>query len=185
MLAGARHFIDVPAPPVAAGGLLRAARVIDVQNSHDLMGVQYETDACAEAHEWREWCTMTPENTKLFDQDPEFIEGDPFAVYAGVACELQQLSHGEDRARRRFAYAEGRAVDQAVLTWLDDNAIDLGGPVPLTQGIGIAEAYAAAFYGGVPTIIVPRLMVPCGCACGGITTGVDGSLVTCQGSLVA
>jgi hypothetical protein len=196
MIVGARNRVDVPAPAVAVGGLLAAARVVDVTDPHDLMGAEYESDACAEPHVWERWCipsnvdcTPAPEQLKEFDQEMLLVEGDPFALYAGIDCDLAPSATMSARARKRFDYTERAGVDTIVYGRLEALAgadvANLGGPFPLPQAIGIAEAYAASVYGGVPTLVVPVELVPCACDNGVVTYGMDGRLVTCQGSLVA
>jgi hypothetical protein len=186
MIVGARWFLDVPAPPVLGGGVLSVARVIDNPPTHALMGSEYTTDACATAQEWLEdWCDMTPATTKVFDTGWELVQGDPFVAYTGLECMLTTLPEAKDRALTRFDYAEGRSVDKNIAAWLDANAaIDLGGPFPVNEAIGVAEAYAATVYGGVPTLLIPRQFVPCACGYA-LRSNLDGSLTTCQGAQVA
>lgn len=186
MIAGARWYLDVPSPPVLPGGVLAVANVIDDPPTHALMGSEYNTDACATAQEWAEdWCTMSPANPKVFDDDWELVRGDPFVAYTGLECMITTLEEAKTRALRRFDYAESRAVDKGLAAWLDGNAaVDLGGPFPINQAIGVAEAYASTVYGGVPTLLIPRQFVPCACGYG-IRSNLDGSLTTCQGSKVA
>ena len=184
MITGARSYIDAPPVTPLGGGLLAAARVIDT-TGHELMGAHYVSDACADVEEWEEWCANAPVGRKLFDEASEVVEGDPFAVYAGVACHLQSMSEASEAATRRLALAEGRRVDLKVRAALEAAAVDLGGPFPVNEAIGVAEAYMATVYGGVPTLLVPRLFVPCACGCGALKNNLDGTLTTCQGSLVA
>jgi len=185
MIAGARNYITVPAVPALGGGVLSVARVID-GDPHSLMGAQYLTDACGDNIEaWTEWCSNDPVAAKLFDSSQEVVEGDPFALYSGVACDFQRVDDAKARASAHFGYGEGRMFDVHFAAMLEDGAgtVDLGGPYPITAGLGLAEAYAAAVYGGVPTILVPRLVAPCACSCGGIIS-FGGSLSTCSGSPV-
>lgn len=184
MIAGARDVIALPAPEPLGGGVVSVATVIDTSD-HGLMGVEAETDACATVEEWAEWCTMTPTARKIFEAGPEVVTGDPFAVYTGVECTLQRVEDQDARAKRRFAYAESRGIDMAIVTLLDSFAVDLGGPFDINQAIGIAEAFAATVYGGVPTLLIPRQFVPCSCGMNTLKNVLDGSLETCSGSKVA
>ncbi|RPJ77440.1 MAG: hypothetical protein EHM24_00060 [Acidobacteria bacterium] len=176
---------ELQPPELIRGGVLSVATVVDV-TGHELLGVEAATDACAEAREWDQWCTVTGEEEKWFDESPEWVSGDPFAVYAGVECDMQTMEEGKARAARRLAYAENRAVDFHVYTMLtagtEIDVIDLGGSVPIPSGIGAAEAWAATVYGGVPTLLIPRLVVECACSCGGLLPKLDGTLTTCAGS---
>lgn len=184
MITGARAWIDLPTPEPLGGGVVSVARVIDT-TGHELMGVEGQTDACATVEEWNEWCTTTPVARKLFDGPYEYVTGDPFAAYAGISCDLQTLAGAEARARARLDLGESRAVDQHVDAQLaaDADVIDLGGPFPINQAIGVAEAFAATVYGGRPTLLIPRVVVPCGGSVvfestpGGVLTTTAGSLV--------
>lgn len=184
MIAGARTFIDAPPVTPLGGGVLAAARVV-TGAPHDLMGAQFETEACATIEEWTEFCTMTPTARKVFDGSYTLVEGDPFAVYAGTDCATDSIEEAKARAVRRLELLEGRSVDLNVATLMEADAVDLGGPFPLNQAIGVAEAYMATVYGGVPTLLIPRVVVPCACTNGTLRANLDGSLATCQGSLVA
>jgi hypothetical protein len=185
MITGARTRITLPAPPPLGGGVMSVAEVIDVTGTA-LMGVEGESDACTLVHTWDEWCTMTPTGRKDFDDAPGYFTGDPFAIYSGVSCDLQRLDESEARAKRMLAYTESRAVDFHVgeLLSTHPDLEDLGGPFALATAVGIAEAYAATVYGGQPTLLVPRQVVPCGCA-GAFKANLDGTLHTCAGSRVA
>ena len=183
MIADTRSFIAVPDAPLLGGGVIGVATVIDNPDPHTLMGAQFDTDACASVEEWTEWCTNNPVAAKVFDDAAEVITGDPFAVYAGIECTIQRIDEAKTRAEHRLAYGEGRGVDTHVLAELDAIATDLGGPFDINTAIGVAEAYAATVYGGPPTLLIPRQMVPCACGCGAILS-LGGSLSTCQGSAV-
>jgi len=186
MITGARAYITLPDPEPLGGGVVSVAQVIDT-SGHELMGVQALTDACATAEEWSEWCDISPTGRKLFEANPEVVFGEPFAVYAGVSCDLQKLDESEARARNRLALGESRAVDQHIDAMLavDADVIDLGGPMEIQAGIGAAEAFAATVYGGKPTLLIPRLYVQCACGHGALHANLDGTLSTCSGSRVA
>ena len=185
MITGARQWVTLPNPPPLGGGLMSVADVIDT-TGHQLMGVEALTDACSRVEEWLEWCTMTPVGRKVFEDTQEHVVGDPFALYAGVGCDLQTLNEGARRAELRLSYGESRGVDQYVDAALSASAdvIDLGSPFPLVQAIGVAEAFAATWYGGRPTLLIPRLFLPCATH-GPIQSNLDGSLSTVSGSRVA
>jgi hypothetical protein len=184
MITGARSFIALPTPEPLGGGVVSVARVIDT-TGHELMGVEALTDACATAEEWTEWCTTTPIGRKIFEDGLDHVVGDPFGVYTGVSCDLQRTDEALARARTRLDLSEARAVDLHIAADLETNTdvIDLGGPFPVEQGIGAAEAFAATYYGGRPTILLPRLVIPC--AAEGLESSPGGTLTTTAGSLVA
>lgn len=184
MITGARSWIELDAPEPLGGGVMSVARVVDT-SGNELMGVEGQTDACASAEEWNEWCTMTPTGRKIFEDTLEHFWGDPFAIYAGVACDLQTLEGSKARAIKRLEYGESRAVDQHVDADLAVNTevVDLGGPFPLNEAIGHLESFAATLYGGKPTLLIPRVLIPCGgfsqfeSSPGGLLTTVAGSRV--------
>jgi len=175
---------ELAPPEPLVGGILSAARVIDV-TGHELLGIEATTDACAEAAEWTEWCSATGAK-KVFDDVPQWIVADPVAVYAGVECDMQTLEEGYARAARRLAYGESRMLDYIVAARLeaDPDTVDLGGPLPIGSGIGAAEAFAATVYGGVPTLLIPRIVLGCACGPGMFGRDGDGSLTTCTGAKV-
>lgn len=186
-ITGARNWINAPDVPVQMGGFLRAATVVDVTDPHDLLGGEYLTDACATGDVWEEMCTTFPcpelADKKSFDDGPELVEGDPFTLYAGTSCTLSRLDEALARVRRRFNYAERHLLDQRMCEWLDAQAVSLGSG-DIVEAIGLAEGFAAIGYGGVPTIVVPVTLVPQMCDRGLLGESLDGSLRTCQGSLV-
>ena len=181
-IAGARSYIELPEPEPLGGGVMSVARVIDVTDTHDLLGVEAQTDACATAEEWTEWCTMSPTGSKLFEGGPDVVAGDPFAVYAGVECTLQQLTKQQARAERRLSFAEARAVDMHIAALVEATGLDIGGPLAVAPAIGVAEAFAATVYGGAPTILVPRQLLGCLCNC--LQVGLNGALSTYGGARV-
>ena len=185
MITGARAWVDLPTPEPLGGGVVSVAHVVDT-SGHELMGVETQSDACATAEEWLEWCTTTPTGRKLFEDSLAYMTGDPFAVYAGVSCDLQQLDEAETRARARLDLAESRSVDLHIDAQLaaDTNVVDLGGPFPVSEAIGVAEAFAATVYGGKPTLLIPRVVIPCG-GFDQFESSPGGNLTTVTGSLVA
>lgn len=186
MITDARQFIELPAPPPLRGGVMSVAQVIDARDPHALMGVQAQTDACAEIEVWTQWCDMTPATPKVFAAGPEVVVGDPFALYVGVSCDLQRLDDAQNRATRQFELAESRGVDLQLYPMLGALADDLAtATLSLAQGIGAAEAWAATIYGGTPTLLIPRQFIPCACEAHLLTYNLDGTMMTCSGSLVA
>ena len=74
-----------------------------------------------------------PDRTQAVRRRLHVVVGDPFAVYAGVSCDLQRVDDGKARAERRLTLTESRAVDLHIAELLDDDAVDLGGPFPVTR----------------------------------------------------
>lgn len=169
VLTGARARISVPAPPVATGGFLGASHVIDVgEGAHELMGAEYLTDACTFSNGWSgNWCVAPiasqcedpgapPANPKTFDAGSAVVEGDPFVVYAGSACDVDSLEGRLRSATAAFNYGERRSVDAAVTTWLDTIDIDMESEdAAIPCAIGLMEQWLAQNYGGVGVIALP------------------------------
>lgn len=184
----------VEAPPVTPlpFGLLSAALVVDDLDGHGRMGTQYEPVACGDVHETRAACEEA-----AFDQSHTgvpVVEGDPFTLYSLFTCNLVGL--GVDRLRSKAGESlqtgEGRGVEQALAARLPlaAGAVDLtpsgaaGDALHVVDGLALLEGYAARYYGGVPTIHVPRAM---GTVLGSYQAHerVNNRLETRQGSLVA
>jgi hypothetical protein len=99
-IAGARRYIEVPAPAPKVGGLFAVARVIDTTDPHDLLGAEYQTDSCLPAQHWSAGNCGYGYPESLCNPDPDpvatlktlrgigtLVTGDPFTVYDGIECE--------------------------------------------------------------------------------------------------
>jgi len=123
--------------------------------------------------------------TKTFEQ-PDLVQGSPFAVYAGVDCPSVGMNDSEAiaRARRRLAYIEGRWVDrrvQAMILAVGDSLTD----GTLLDMMMEAETIAAENYGGYATIMLTKPMTLCAWSQRLIERAGDGSLVTPNGTRIA
>jgi len=200
MITGARNSIDVPAPPVAPGGFLAGATVLNVTDGdHSLMGVQYESVACfmPVSDVIGDWCvppvgtldcaagTWTVVNGKTFNGVQQLYEGDPFALYQGVECTMQSMEDNEDQAKQVFDYSERAGIDQRLSAFLaaDPDIVDVGTGTP-AEVLGKLEANVMATYGGVPLIAIPVELIPMFCQDHLIAPNMDGTFSTCQGSVV-
>lgn len=93
------------------------------------------------------------------------ITGDPFTVYAEMSCRpTGMIATAEARARARLIAGEQTAVERVALTTvIAPGAADVtGNPagVPLKQGLGTLEAYAASVYAGQAVFHAPRWLAP-------------------------
>lgn len=164
VLGGARSTIDVAPPPVARGGFLAAANVVDLSDGdHALMGAEYLTNACTfGAAQWTgEWCrddfpSQCEEPTTPIAAPKGFlagytthVTGDPFVLYAGDQCDLATLAERLESATASFNYGERRGVDAAMAAWLNtiDTEVDATASTPNCL-IGEMEAWLAGNYGG-------------------------------------
>jgi hypothetical protein len=195
----AKKYIDVAQVTPHGGGVLSVANVIEFSaGDHAGLGAEYQTDACAEGGIWDEFCYAVDQNLcqgaaptppvggyKQLDEQPDLVEGEPFAVYAGVECSSPGETADEDRARTRLGYVESRQVDQHVWVEASTGSSALTGG-SLLQAIAEAEDVAAQEYGGVATLLVPRSLVTCGYASDlFVWDPLEGVHKTHQGTLVA
>lgn len=195
-IAIAKSYLDITPVHRYEGGILSVANVIPA-TGHDLMGAEYMTDACTEGGLWTEICyaidlmlceggTPTPPvgGLKVFGE-PSLVEGEPFAVYDGLACPaIGDIGDAATRARLRLGYSEGRQIDMYMQTMFDSLA-----PAPivgtdLADIIGQFETIAALEYGGTAIIHMSRSHAVCAKSRNLIETAMDGSLVTVNGTRV-
>lgn len=182
---GMRTYIDLPAAPVAEGGVLAVANVVPV-SGHPLLGVDSETDACTLGGTWEEWCSVTPVGTKTFPAGLAATEGgDPFVVYGAATCDLIRIDVAEQRARDRLRYNERRLVDAHVIALLDSLGEALPGTVGVVAAMAALEANGTATSGSELTLLMPVAHLTYACARGNLRPDLDGTLRTCQGTKVA
>jgi hypothetical protein len=193
----ARKYVEVPAAVPFQGGILSVAQILSA-GDHDLLGAEYQTDACAEGGIWDLLCWIDkgiadcagstvpapPGGYKQFGQ-PDMVSGSPFAVYDGVDCDGPGSTGNEERARRRLGYSEGRQVDRKVTAILEAGKDADLTDVSLQEAIMAFEDLAAANYGGYPVIVMPRSMAVCAYAQRLVERGPNGGLITVNGTQVA
>lgn len=182
-------------PPTARpylGGLLSVADVNDVTDPHAGMGVEYYTYLCSMGGVAPGMCETPPGVT--FDPTKRFESGDlitapPFAVYAGVQCDLFGAPY-TDQATVKLAGTEEYAVSRAFFQQLFQG----GGDAPeqitaeitnLPDVIGQIEQYAAVTYAGMPVIHMNRHTAALAIAAEAVFPSLDGTLMTGQGTPVA
>lgn len=163
----AKTYLEIPSPVVNQNGYLGHANVVSA-HSHDLLGAEYITDACADGERWNDLCysaDQTPcDNSavplptggyKQFGQ-PELVEGSPFAVYDGVECGLMPLAESLERAEQRLSFSQARQVDQHVMEILAATAGTDLGSLTIEQTISQFEDWAAQMYGSYGVISLSR-----------------------------
>lgn len=197
VLGGARTRISVAPPPVAAGGFLTAANVVDLTDGdHALMGAEYSTDACGAVTEWTAaWCVDpipaqctdpgAAANPKVFTEARQWVSGDPFTFYAGSACDIDTLEGRLASATAAFNYGERFGVDQAMAAWLTtvDTETSIAGDIDCA--LGQAENWLAANYGGVGLVALPIPAVVPALASGSLRRTDSGRIITALGTTVA
>lgn len=166
MAAGLRKRVEaIPGRPLPHGLLGSCADIIDVTDTHELLGVEWLGLGCAPVHVWNDPCVGADESPgapgdKEFDRpDPE--AADPITVYAGAVCSTMGWSYAEARAHAEESLELGEqgALEEGFMAgYLASNATDLTpaeGPLSIAQGVAVLEGCLAENYGGVGTIHVP------------------------------
>lgn len=186
--------VDPPAVRPYLGGLLAVADVTDSTDPHVGMGVEYYTYLCSQGGIAPGMCEVPDGVT--FDVTKRFESGDlvvapPFAVYAGVQCDLFGAPYDE-QARTKLAGTEEYAVSRAFFQQLFQGSNPLGPPVQeevdleqLPDAIGQLEQYAAVAYAGMPVLHMNRRTAAIAVACRAAFQNIDGTLVSGQGTPIA
>lgn len=190
----------IPSEPLPRGILHSCAAVQDVDDVHELMGVEWMALGCCPVHVWEDPCLNG--DASPGDESPgasgekEFCRptvesGRPITVYAGAECSSLGWSYAEAREQvlATLELGEQRAVEEGM--WrhvLAPDAVDLTpeeGPVSIAQGIAALEGCLAESYGGVGTIHVPAGAAALLGCCNVVHTDPEtGSLRTLAGNCV-
>ena len=130
--------------------------------------------------------TGVASSTDKVREGADVLSAAPFTVYKSLECDLFSAAATEARTSRGLVLGEARAVETMV--WAEmlaqTSSVDLtpgGGAVTIKAALGVLEGYAGENYGAVPTLHIPRSVVP-------LLTDLqwlDGALVTVQGSKIA
>lgn len=198
-ITGARSYVEVPAPAPKVGGLYAVARVIDTTDPHDLLGAEYQTDACTQAEHWAAGncgygypatpCNPTPDPAATLKDfhGLSLVTGDPFTVYDGIDCNLLggDIDRYEARVRAGLVLKEQHAVERHIAGLLST----LGGAgldeTSVVAAIAEAEEFLAEHYAGQGIIHMGRGVATFAAAADVVVVGLDGTLATAQGTPVA
>lgn len=190
--------VDAPTVTPALGGLLAAATVIDSTDPHIGYGVEWFTFACGPAGiapgmcEVADGVVVDPE--KLFEGG-SVVQAPPFAVYAGVVCDLFGRTYDAE-VRARLAGGEervvGRAFYQALFLGLGTGItpVQVGGSAAVTRDtivdvIAELEQFAGENYAGRPVLHMNKETATWAIAADVVSPSLDGTLITGQGTPVA
>lgn len=193
-ITGARAYVNVPAPAPKLGGALSVVRVVNV-SGHELLGAEYETDSCFTVEEWLSNCGNYPTaadcNTnptiaekKVFN-GPEMVEGDPFALYSGIACSSLSALTQQDgqRAQASLELKEGRGVEEHLtgLFAAFPGKVSLSGG-SVAEAIGALEGWLETEYAGQGYIGMSREVAVAAAAAHIVARNLDGTLSTIIGT---
>jgi hypothetical protein len=197
-ITGARNYVEVAAPAPKVGGLFAVANVIDSTDPHDLLGAEYQTDACTPAEHWSAGncgygypatpCNPTPAVAATLKDfhGLTLVTGDPFTIYDGIDCELLggPSDYYRGRVEASLRLKEQKAAEQHVagLLLASTNSLSAG---DIVEAVAEAEAWLADNYAGQGVIHMNRKSATLACAAQVVGAGLDGRLATCQGTPVA
>jgi hypothetical protein len=169
MAQGLRKYVEaIPGRPLPYGILGGCADVRDVDDVHELLGVEWLALGCCPVRDWVDPC-LNDESPgdespgapaqKEFCR-PQVEHAEPINVYAGAECSTMGWTYEEARAHAEatLALGEQQAVEAAF--WRDRLAtegqdVTPAGPVNIAAGLAALEGCLAEQYGGVGTIHVP------------------------------
>jgi hypothetical protein len=185
--------VDPPAVRPYLGGLLSVADIHDSSDPHVGMGVEYYTYLCSMGGVAPGMCEVPAGVT--FDAAKRFESGDlvtaePFAVYAGVQCDLFGAPY-TDQASTKLANTEEYAVSRAFFQHLFQGGVTPAPPQlvdnldDLPDAIGQLEQSAAEMYAGMPVLHMNRRTAANAVSCRAAFQNLDGTLLSGQGTPIA
>lgn len=160
----------IPGQPLPYGLLGGCTTVIDVDDPHELLGVEWmalgccpvlDTDWCPEEDSPGESPGESPGPADKEFCPPAHEEARPVTLYAGAECSALGWTYAEARAHveATLELGEQRALEEAFQRYtLGPQAIDLtpdAGPVSIAQGVAALEGCLAESYGGRGVLHVP------------------------------
>lgn len=165
-----RIYVDPPAVQPYRFGLGSVLQQ-GTTPAHWQNGVQFQSDACAQALPWPDACTEESGfEEKVIDTEGRPVDGgSAFTLYTTLNCKLIQLQEARSVVARRLALAEPRALEEAFWTGAAGNtpalATDpalsvLGSVIGVTAAVALLEEALADQYAGVGIIHAPRAVNP-------------------------
>ncbi|MFF0401736.1 cupin [Streptomyces sp. NPDC005248] len=170
MASGLRKYVEaIPGTPLPHGILNACTDVRDVDDVHELLGVEWMALGCCPVQVWRDPCLN---DESLGDESPgapvqkEFCRpsvehAEPITVYAGSECSTMGWTYTEARehAEASLELGEQQAVEagfwSAKLAMTATDLTPAEGPVSIAQGVAALEGCLAEQYGGVGVLHVP------------------------------
>lgn len=145
-----------------AGTLLDLAKIEETLEWLHEGAALFESYNCIPMEGIADWCGP---NSKEFDYQGSWVDGDRFAVYGGVTCNAigGEWEGIQTKAEAAWRSREHIGVEVAAMTHLavhpdTEDLTPAGGPVSPKTALALLEGHAARFYAGVPTIHTPRLV---------------------------
>jgi hypothetical protein len=170
MAAAMRKRVEpIPGVPLPHGILNACTTVVDVEDAHELMGVEWMAFGCCPVRQWVDPCfneespgeeSPGEPTVKEFCR-PEFEHATPISLYAGTECSTLGWTYEEAVAHARATMDLGEQHGLEAAFWstrLTQDAVDVTppeGPVSVAQGVAALEGCLAESYGGVGVLHVP------------------------------
>ena len=145
-----------PGPaPSPVRGLFSIAEVVDVTDPHLMLGAEYMTNRCTAGCEWTEMCEPPTLTLKQFMKlNP--VQGESFAVYDALDCELVGVPHDEQESRLRGTFdVKAEAVAEARLQAILQGSVALPA-TDLPTVVAALEEQLAKNYAGLGTLHMDR-----------------------------
>ncbi|WTW95401.1 cupin [Streptomycetaceae bacterium NBC_01309] len=160
-----RRVEPIPGEPLPHGILGACTDIQDVDDVHELLGIEWLALGCCPVNVWRDPCLDDdgPPNDppqKEFCR-PAAEHADPLTVYSGAECSTLGWSYAEARAHAEASLRLGEQEAVEAGFWQDRlamTATDLtpaAGPVNVAQGVAALEGCLAESYGGRGVLHVP------------------------------
>ncbi|MFB7496083.1 cupin [Streptomyces sp. NPDC056161] len=170
MPAGMRKLVQpIPGTPLPHGILNACTTVDDVEDVHELMGVEWMALGCCPVLEWQDPCLTDDspgeespgERPEKHFCRPTVEHAAPITLYAGAECSTLGWTYTEAVAHARATMDLGEQHGLEAAFWsnrLTTDVVDLtpaAGPVSVAQGVAALEGCLAESYGGIGTLHVP------------------------------
>lgn len=169
-----RNRVEAKPGIMLPNGLLSAATLVPITDTHDEMGVDWQPLSCGEPG-ITGWCI--PEGDAQLDRYPEldgatvdktfitpaYRSSPPVTVYAGVECSVVGFPYSEalDRARSILNVGEQAALERWTWGLLQDEATDVTeavGDESVVGRLSDLEAALATIYPGIGVVHVPIVL---------------------------
>ncbi|MFD4314994.1 cupin [Streptomyces sp. NPDC058548] len=158
----------IPGEPLPHGILNACTNIRDVDDVHELLGVEWLSLGCCPVNVWRDPCLSdespgeeSPGPAEKVFCRPTAEHADPITVYSGAECSTMGWTYAEARAHAEAALELGEQEAVEAGFWADTLAMtadDLtpdAGPVNIAQGVAALEGCLAEKYGGRGVLHVP------------------------------
>ncbi len=179
--------IDAPRVLPPRGGLLPVANVMDVDDDRLVgFGAEYLSFLCTGIPGIATQVPCEVGGTPKVPFGPTTVQAERFALYSAVECDL----FGSDYDEIATTVLQ-RWEDKYVGQWLQLAQLipalgtNIGAAADIVEAVALAEQWAGENYGGLPILHMSRAEATRAIAADVVTSALDGTLTTVQGTPVA